>query len=220
MPVSYDEYCKKFNPKILYNLKRELRLLVKQANGRLDFEKATEPDQVPGFLADARRIAEKSWQQHLIGEPLDRPVDRRTVLEGFARQRILRCYLLKLDEQPCAYAIGLQLNGIFHFHETAYDQSYARHSPGKSLLHLILKDCFEIDQPRLFYFGPGEAPYKKLFANRTGTEINLVVFRRNWTNRGLVMTHRCFRMIVERLKAIIKRKPRAGSEPPDAPAVN
>jgi CelD/BcsL family acetyltransferase involved in cellulose biosynthesis len=118
---------------------------------------------------------------------------------------VLRCYLLRLDERPCAYAIGFQSNGIFHFHETAYNPLYSRYSPGKSLLHLILKDCFERDKPNLFYFGPGAEAYKKLFSNREGTEINLLILRNTLRNCAFVMSHRYFRIAAEGVKRIHSR---------------
>jgi hypothetical protein len=71
MTESYEQYCAKFNSKVIYNLKRELRLL----KGRVHVERVTEADQVCQFLENARDIAERSWQRLLVGEPLDKPVD-------------------------------------------------------------------------------------------------------------------------------------------------
>jgi len=204
MPSSYDEYCKRFSRKALYNMKRELRLLEKQAGGRLDLIKVTKPDQVAAFLAEARRIAKKAYQHRFVDLDVDQPGDRQGLLEAMARQGVLRAYLLKCGRQASAYVIGLQFNGVFYFHETAYDKAWARQSPGKTLLQLILKECFESETPRIFYFTGGDALYKKSFSNCVEDKITLLVLRRNLTNRLLVMVHRLFCSTVSAVKESIE----------------
>src|SRR5262249_25347526 len=113
---------------------------------------------------------------------------------------LLRCYLLKCGNSPCAFGIGWQLNGIFYFHETAYDPTWAKYSPGKSLLHLMIKDCFAINRPRLFYFGPGEAHYKKWFANNVGQETTFVLMKRGPINSAKITAHQIFRESVDLVK--------------------
>jgi hypothetical protein len=196
MPACYDEYCKIFKSKALYNMKRELRLLEKQAGGRLDLIKVTMPDQVAAFLVEARKIAENSRYQRFVDLDLDQPADRQGVLEAMAKRGVLRCYLLRCGQQARAYVIGSQLEGVFYFHETAYDKAWARYSPGKSLLQLILKECFESETPRIFFFTGGDASYKKWFSNRMEDKVSLLIFRENWANWLLIMVHRLFRSTV------------------------
>jgi hypothetical protein len=200
MPHSYNEYCAQFKPKMLKNIHRELRLLESGARGHLDLVRVTDLDQVPSFLAEAGRVAEKSWQRHLVDLHLDANADRRELLEATALQGILRCYLQKCGHHPCAFVIGWQLNGLFYFHETAYDPAWAPYSPGKSLLHLIIRDCFETNRPTIFHFGPGEAPYKKWLANSVGHETTLILLKRNAVNRAKIRVHRLFRKGVDVLK--------------------
>jgi hypothetical protein len=98
------------------------------------------------------------------------------------------------------------LNGVFYFHETAFDPGYGRFSPGLSLLYLIIKDCFEIDKPNKFHFGTGEMNYKTLLANRCGDEVTIMILRRSIANRVKVAAHRGFRKGIEGIKSRIARK--------------
>jgi CelD/BcsL family acetyltransferase involved in cellulose biosynthesis len=108
---------------------------------------------------------------------------------------------VKVRHQPCAFLIGWQLNGRFYAHETAYDPAWGSYSPGKTLFHLVIKDCFKTKPPRIFHFGPGEAPYKRWFANRVGDEATLILLKRNPLNRSRITLQRLFRRSVEALKS-------------------
>jgi CelD/BcsL family acetyltransferase involved in cellulose biosynthesis len=198
MPPSYEEYCNIFKSKALYNMKRELRLLEKR--GPLDLIKVTRQDQVAAFLADAYKIAKNSHQQRLLDLNVDEPRDRHELLAAMARRGALRCYLLRCGEHTTAYVIGSQFNGVFYLHETAYDKGWGRLSPGKSLLQLVLKECFEAETPRIFHFSGGEAPYKKYFSNNKEDKETLLILRDRLANRMVVTAHRLFCSAVSSLR--------------------
>ena len=202
LPSSFEEYAKKFNSKERYNLKRELSLLQKQAGIPLELMRVSNADQVATFLANSRSVAEKSWQRHLVGLEVNQSGTRQELLESMARQGILRSYQLKAGGKVCAYAVGFQFGGVFYFYETAYDDLYAKCSPGKCLVNLILHDLFQADPPRIFYFGPGDASYKKWFANRSDDEVTLLILKNTVANRAKVLAHRTFRRCVEMSKAV------------------
>ena len=177
MTMSYDEYLSKFKSKTLQTFRRKLRLLEKEGGGKLELLRVRSADEVSQFLVAAHAIAKKSWQRHLIDLKVDQPARRQELLESMARQGVLRSYLLRSGETIIAFLVGFQLNGIFYFHETAFDPEYERFSPGQSLLYLTIKDCFETDKPNIFHFGTGESYYKHLFANRVGEEVTIMILR-------------------------------------------
>jgi CelD/BcsL family acetyltransferase involved in cellulose biosynthesis len=206
MAMSYDEYVSKFKAKTRQTFRRKLRLLEREVGGRLDLIRVCSPDHVLQFLAGAHTIARRSWQQRLLDFDVDQVAGRQDLLEAMARRGVLRSYLLRSGEKALAYLVGFQLNGVFYFHETAFDEEYGHFSPGLALLYLIIKDCFEIDKPNIFHFGTGEMDYKTLLANRSGDEVTIMILRRSVANRAKVAVHRGFRKGVEWIKSRIARK--------------
>jgi hypothetical protein len=53
----------------------------------------TKQNQVSFFLAEARQVAEKSWQHHLVDLPLDTHSARRELLETLSLEGVMRCCL-------------------------------------------------------------------------------------------------------------------------------
>src|SRR5262249_40808397 len=189
LPDCHEAYLKSFKPKTVQTFRRKLRLLEKASGTPLKLERIVDAGQVAGFLSSARQVAEKSWQRWLVGIDLGQPVNRQEVLELLAQQGMLRCYLLKSGDQAFAFVIGFQVNEIFYFESTAYDPKWAQFSPGQCLLYLSIKDCFESNKPKNFYFGPGEAYYKELFANQSGEEVTLMILKRTFANRLKILGH-------------------------------
>ena len=202
MTKSFDEYLRKFKASTRQKFRGSLRQLEKEVGGRLELVRVRDTTDVPQFLAAAHAIANKSWQRQLLGLSLDQPAGRQDLLESMAQRGILRSYLLRSGEKVFAFLIGFQSNGLFYAHETAMDEAYAgtRFSPGQLLFYLAIKDCFEMDKPSIFHFGPGEYWYKSLFANQTAQEIGIMILKNSAANRAKVTVHRLFRKGIEKLK--------------------
>jgi Acetyltransferase (GNAT) domain len=202
MRTSYHEYLCKFKGTTRQKLRGKLRQLEKATGGRLELLRICDAADTPQFIAAAQTIAEKSWQRRLMGFHVDQPRNRQHFLESMARQGVLRSYLLMSGEKLLAFLIGFQLNGMYYAHETAFDNSYAgsRFSPGQLLFYLTIKDCFEMNKPSMFYFGPGEYWYKNLFSNQIGEEVDVMILRNSVANRTKVMAHRSFRKIIQMIR--------------------
>jgi hypothetical protein len=197
MNMSYDEYLRKFKASTRQKFGQRLRLLEKECRATVDLVRITDAAEVSEFLGAAEAIAKKSWQKGLLGFPVAQAARREEVLKSLARRGILRSYLLKSEDRGFAYLIGTQLNQVYYAFETAFDGSYSgtRLSPGQSLYYLAIKDCFEINKPNIFHFGPGSAQnfwYKGLFANRIDEENTILILHNTVANRSKVLTHRIF----------------------------
>lgn len=202
MPKSHEAYLKKFKAKTVQTFRRKMRLLEKATGAPIELEKIVDAGQVSAFLSTARQISNKSWQRWLVGIEMDQSANRQELLESFAQQGVLRCYVLKSNNHPLAYAIGFQFNKVMYFQSTAYDPNWAQFSPGQSLLYLMIKDCFESRKPEIFHFGTGEAHYKELFSNQTGDEVTLMVLKRTFANRAKISCHTLFRKGLGAIKSI------------------
>lgn len=193
MAGSFSEYLEKFGGKTLKKIRYRIRALEKEAEGKIELVKVVDIDQVDCFLSEAASIAANSWQKKLVDVDVGLNAPRKEVLEGFAKEGCLRCYLLKSGERTLAFAICLQVSDVCYFHETAYDPTWSRFSPGQCLLYLIIKDCFENERPSIFHFGTGEADYKAMFSNRAGEESTVLVLKANLRNRLIIRTHQLSR---------------------------
>jgi hypothetical protein len=207
MPSSFEEYLREFNSKERNDVKRATKVMAARGAGKLKLERITSVQQIPAFLQAAGEIASKSWQKCLVGRKLGEPAARLELLASMAEQRILRSYLLTSGGIPCAFVVGFQTNGIFSYYETAYDERWAKLSPGRALLYLLLQDLFSHETPRVFYFGPGDMDYKRLFANRDGCEITLLILRSNLSNRLRIAAHQIFRSGVGLAKRLLPARP-------------
>jgi len=153
---------------------------------------------------DASRVRRLSWQLPALGELRDD--DHQSSREGlheFARRGLLRSYVLRAGETPCAFVIGYQYRGVYFYAVVGYDPAYSRHSPGIALLYLMLEDLFANDCPRLVSFGRGDDDYKRRFGTRTRRVGRCLVFRPTLRNRIRVHQHRLFAGV----KGLLSRAP-------------
>lgn len=195
LPNSFEEYNQTLSSNARYDFKRGLSAFKKSGDDvhLLRYENA---ESVDVFLDEARKIAAESWQKRLLNRPLDENVPRREVLMAMARNGMLRSYLLKSGDTPCAFMVGFQCNGVYNFYEAAYCSRFAKYSPGKTLLYLIFLDLFAHKKPDIFYFGSGEDAYKHRYATDQGEEMDMYVMRNTPENRIKVFLHREFQSMM------------------------
>jgi CelD/BcsL family acetyltransferase involved in cellulose biosynthesis len=205
MTTSYEEYSRKFRASTRQKFRQKLRLLEKEGN--VDLVRVHNADDALQFIEATCAIAKKSWQRLLMGIEVDKDARRLDLLKSMAQLGILRSYMLKVGNNVAAYLTGFQCNRTYYAFETAFDEAFAgtRLSPGQVLFYLAIKDCFEVDKPDIFHFGPGtrkEIWYKTLFANRAAEEVNVIVLKNTIANRVKIATHDIF----EKSKLMVSRK--------------
>jgi CelD/BcsL family acetyltransferase involved in cellulose biosynthesis len=210
LPSTFREYLAKFSAKSRHELKRHVNVLKRHGGGSLELVRVDSSHQVSEFVDDARAIAAVAWQQVFMGLPLDAPFDLARSLQDLADQNLLRAYVLRCGGRPCAYGLGFQLPSTYVFYETAYDPQFARHSPGRVLLFLMLQDLIDHNRPQRFSFGPGEFDYKAFFGNSVSYEANLVLFRRTLSNCAWCGSHGLFRGAVRAAKRLLGKEGERG----------
>lgn len=145
------------------------------------WEAVSDASQVEAFQADASAVSANSWQGKRLGLRVSREDSLLRQFRNLANLQALRCYLLRSQDEPVAFAIGTQWNGRFMLEEIGYDTRYASSSPGTVLLLNMLEDMFQRDTPELVDFGFGDGAYKQLFGNESSQSGTLlVVSRRVW----------------------------------------
>jgi CelD/BcsL family acetyltransferase involved in cellulose biosynthesis len=184
LPTSFSDYLARFTKKKRYNLNRQVRLLREAGNGDLSLRRIESVDQIPGFIHDARTIAQQSWQ-HQYRPELFTGINAVESLGDLARRNLLRAYVLICGGAPCAFVLGYQRNQVYHYADIGYDQAYARFSPGAVLYYLMLEDLIAYRRPVVLNLGIGDSEYKRQFATDYYQELTVLLFRPHLKNTVL-----------------------------------
>jgi CelD/BcsL family acetyltransferase involved in cellulose biosynthesis len=118
--------------KIMREARRKASNLRRAYPGKVSFRCFSKPDELDAGLRKAETISLSAWQ-HSLGCGF---TDTLPTLEGywfFARSGWLRIYVLEVDDQPCAYLLGLLYKKTFYCQRTGYDFAFARYSVGSIL---------------------------------------------------------------------------------------
>ncbi|VAX36132.1 hypothetical protein MNBD_PLANCTO02-2928 [hydrothermal vent metagenome] len=181
LPPTLEEYWKTFSSKRRYNLKRERKILEKK--GAVTLKRIDSVEQVACFLEDAHQVSLKSWQTRQLGLRVGTSDADLQTYTFLASAGALRSYLLYLDNEPIAFMIGHQYNGVFHYEEVGFDSDYAKFSPGKALLVAGLEDIYSENKPTWFDFGLGDADYKRQMSNHHSQSGMLWIVPAGFKNR-------------------------------------
>jgi CelD/BcsL family acetyltransferase involved in cellulose biosynthesis len=202
----YDRYIDStFTSKERYNLRRELRTLRSHGGGRLSLTCVEDLEDVEAFLSGATEVYRKTWQFRSLGT---RPHSlNSTDLTAFAEAGILRSYLLTCGNEPCAYALGIQVEDIYFFTQTGYDESYAAQklSPGKALISLMIEDLYRRNKPAYLDFGAGDSFYKQFFGGTSVPFADVLLMRDRLAHRTLCGAHQAFSSGVRLAKRVLRR---------------
>jgi len=193
LPETFDSYLSKLKRKKRYNLQRQVKLLQDHSGGRLDLIRVESADQISSFLEDAVSIARHSWQQRRIGARIENNQKWYEKLKDLANRGFLCAYLLKCVNEPYAFALGYQFKDVYHYVEIAYDESFAKFSPGTVLLYLLTQDLIKNKSLKKLNFGLSDHPYKQTFGNIHLRGAQILLWRSTFLNRIKRTSHLAFR---------------------------
>jgi CelD/BcsL family acetyltransferase involved in cellulose biosynthesis len=196
---SWEAYISKFTGKSRQNLRRSVKRFTERQQGGDGVELMTTPADMARFHREALRISEQTYQHKLLkcGLPADEAFV--THLDKLARDGKARGYLLNDGELPVAYAWCSMSGDVLKYEVVGYLPECADLSPGTVLLYHIIEDAHSIPNCRFLDFGPGEAVYKSMFANRKVEYVDLYLFRMIAFNVLLVGLHRSLHLTNEGL---------------------
>jgi CelD/BcsL family acetyltransferase involved in cellulose biosynthesis len=162
LPTSFEQYLSSLGTKTRKTTTRSIRKFEQEF--RYEFIVVSRPDQVDDFLQEGESISRSTYQWH-IGQRLNNDETTRNRYAALAKAGQLRCYLLKIDGEPAAFARG-QLEGKFFYYETpGFLPKYEKLSPGTILFMWTVRDLIENTDCTVFDFGTGHGDYKSRFGN-------------------------------------------------------
>ena len=98
------------------------------------------------------------------------------IVDSFARRGALRFCSLRVDAKPIAMHLGLLMNGTYFVPKSAYDETFARFSPGHLLVHHVLHELPSMGARTYDFLGPA-AQWKSMWTSHTRAHHNYYIFR-------------------------------------------
>ena len=162
MPRSFDEYFASLRKSVRAHIVRYCRRFERE---NPDFRVMQRPEEVEVFLRDAEKISRLAYQWK-FGGGVHNDQNTRQELMRLAENGILRCYIVYLRGNPCAFGWGKLSYGKFSFQSTGYDPQYRKLSPGTALMIRMIRDLIENTNCKVFDFRwGGEDGYKSRFGS-------------------------------------------------------
>ncbi len=151
--------------------------------GALDISRFTGADWCSEDRDAIARIERNSWLATEADAGLQfADARQRAIWEGMAADpdlaAKLRGSILRLDGIPAAFTFGLQVGTIFYQIANNYDDRFAQHSPGRTLLIRAFEQAAR-DGIETISWGSGDAGYKSQMGAREGSPIVDLLFVRS-----------------------------------------
>jgi hypothetical protein len=162
MPSSFDEYIASLRKTARAHIVKDCHKFEREDP---DFRVMQRPEEVEFFLRDAEKISQLTYQWQ-FGQCVRNDNNTRQQLMRLAENGMLRCYIVYLRGNPCAFGWGKLSYGKFSFQQTGYDPQYRKLSPGTGLIIRMIRDLIENTNCKVFDFSWGsEDGYKSRFGN-------------------------------------------------------
>lgn len=157
---------------------------LQRRSSRIDVRKFTSPADLPRFFLDAERVAARAYQRGLgVGFRDDAATRERL---GFQADRgRLRAWILYIEGEPCAYAMGVRDGETYYSGDMGHEPRHRSDRIGELLLERALEDLSAEGGIRLVDFGFGDETYKRRISDASREEANVRIFAA--TARGAVL---------------------------------
>lgn len=206
LAATFDDYLAKLSHKTRYQARKALKKLREYGDNQLELLRIERADQIPQFLAAATAVSHSSWQHTTLGPQMECSYEEIERFTAFARQGVLRCYLLLCKGNAVAYVRGFQFGGVYYYSRTGFDVALTSYGPGKVLMLLLLEDLHNHNPPHFFNFQEGDYEYKRHFATDYSLKTDLLLVRSDWQggsrNKLAINLHRVYQHSLRWLKKL------------------
>jgi CelD/BcsL family acetyltransferase involved in cellulose biosynthesis len=202
---SFEQFVKKFSSSSRKNLRRDLTKFQELSGRKNCVREYRNPEDMDEFHRTARIISAVTFQERLLGVGLPDTPEFVEQLIRDARNDLVRGYVLFDKERPVAFAYCGGRGTHLIYRTIGYDPAYREHSPGRTLLYVILERLFAERRFDLLDFGPGEAFYKSFFSTHSLTCADVYCFRYSIPNVLFVVAHFGLSIVSRTLVGITKK---------------
>tara|TARA_R110002020_G_scaffold198830_9_gene400168 strand:- start:50076 stop:51350 length:1275 start_codon:yes stop_codon:yes gene_type:complete len=147
--LDVDEYlAKSVSPRHRHEMRRQWRRL--SEHGELTYTVARQPEEVRFHLEEFLTLEDSGWKgrrKSAMVADRYRAAFAREAINSLAETDSVRIHSLALDGEPIASMIVFVASGEAWTWKTAYDETYARYSPGKLLVDRLTE--WHLDDPNI-----------------------------------------------------------------------
>lgn len=167
LPRTFEQFVQSMSRKNRHEFRRHEKRLAADFPGKARFRCYRHEGEVAELAREVEKISAKTYQRAL-GVGFLPGVEVLDYLRTMARKTGLRGCALYLDDQPCAFFIGVQYKDTLHGNFMGFDPQYGKYSPGLLVLMHSIERCFEPDcRASRVDFGWGDRHYKRAICNQS-----------------------------------------------------
>jgi len=185
---TFADYLAKFSHKSRYNIVRSVRKFAEHSGGEIKVREFSTPEQLKEFARLADEISRYSWAVKIGGGGFAGRVPEAQLMK-LAHERAARGFVLFDHERPIAYVFCHAQSENLLYEYIAYDETYAKWSPGTVLLYLLVESLFREQRFERLDLGEGTLGYKSFFATDATPCVRVIYFRRRLRYVILVFAH-------------------------------
>ena len=173
MPGTMDQLYKRYSPKNRSNLRRLTNRLEKTYHDQIKVITYTHQDEVDKAIEAITKISAQTYQSQLYNVDSEQI---RILLKLAASRGWLRTFVLIIDEEPVAFEIALRYGQSYFGLYTGFDPKWKQYRIGTVILLKFIESICGDPEAKLFDFGFGDAPYKRLYADICWQEVSVYLF--------------------------------------------
>lgn len=156
----WTDYESRLRPSLIADVRRSRRRLA--VLGKVSVEVVDGRERLEALLDEAFAVEASGWKS-ARGTAIQSRANVRRFYTEVARwavaRNMFRLFFLRLDHRPVAMYYALEERGVWHLLKGGYDEDYRRFSPGKQLMHAVVRHCFSAGSSRVEFHGDAD-PYK------------------------------------------------------------
>lgn len=200
LTIGFDSWFAGLSGNARSSLKRKRKKLAEVNEGALDVRTYRTAQELAEFHGLARRVAERTYQEKLLGAGLPADVPFRALMQGKGARGEAFGWLLFVGGSPIAYLYCPMTGGDVRYDYVGHDPSWGEWSPG-SVLHMeAFRTLFAEPTALRFDFTEGEGQHKRQFATGGTACVDLLLLRDSRANRAVVAALQAFDGVIERVK--------------------
>ncbi len=200
LTIGFDAWFAGLSGNARSGLKRKAKKLAEANEGTLDVRTYRTAQELAEFHGIARRVAERTYQEKLLGAGIPQDIAFRAAMQGKGARGEAFGWLLFVGGTPIAYLYCPMTAGDVRYDYVGHDPAWSEWSPG-SVLHMeAFRTLFAEGAALRFDFTEGEGQHKRQFATVGTPCADLLLLRGTPGNRATVKALRAFDAMVERVK--------------------
>jgi CelD/BcsL family acetyltransferase involved in cellulose biosynthesis len=198
LPDSPEIYFKSLSPNMRYNIRRKRRKFEQKYKGQ--FVVVKDKNEINKYFEEFIRLHLNRMKIKNINSPFTDGSFyefHKNIISYFIDNDWLRLCFLKLNDVFIASFYIFNYGGKYYYYQSGFDPGWEKMSPGFLLFSYCIENAI-MEDIKEFDFLQGSEAYKYQWTDRVRINLNVKLYRKNFTNKTL--------FIAEKYKPIVKTK--------------